>query len=41
LTSTINSRQPSESATLCPESEGANDVTAKIPAEIETATVST
>src|SRR5438874_1360612 len=41
LTSTIRSRQPSESATLCPASDGANEVIAKIPAEIETATVRT
>ena len=41
LTSTISSRQPSERATLCPASDGASEVTAKIPAEIETATVRT
>ena len=38
---TITTRQASESATRCELSDGANDVIAKIPAEIETATVRT
>ena len=41
LASTITTRQASERPTRCEESDGANDVIAKIPAEIETATVST
>ena len=39
--STITPRQASARLTRCDESDGANDVMAKIPAEIETATVST
>ena len=39
--STMTKRHRSESPTLCACSEGTNDVIAKIPAEIETATVST
>ena len=39
--STITTRHASDSPTLCELSEGANEVMAKIPAEIETATVST
>jgi hypothetical protein len=41
LTRTITPKHPSESRTYTPTSEGASDVTAKMPAEIETATVST
>ena len=41
LARTITSRQRSESSTLCDASDGANEVIAKIPAEIETATVRT
>ena len=36
--STITSRQASATPTRCGASEGTNDVIAKIPAEIETAT---
>ena len=36
-----HARQASESATLCGSSDGAIEVTAKMPAAIETATVST
>ena len=39
--SASRTRQASDSSTTCLLSDGANDVTAKIPAEIETATVST
>ena len=39
--STITARQASESPTRCELSDGTNEVMAKIPAEIETATVST
>ena len=36
-----HARQASERPTLCELSDGTNEVTAKIPAEIETATVRT
>ena len=41
LTRTMTPRHPSESKTLWASSDGASDVTAKMPAAIETATVST
>ncbi len=41
LARTMSASAASESATLCELSEGTNDVIAKMPAEIETATVST
>jgi len=39
--STITARHASDRPTRCELSEGANDVIAKIPAEIDTATVRT
>jgi hypothetical protein len=39
--STIRTRHASERPTLCEASDGTNDVIAKMPAEIETATVKT